>query len=128
MDENIWKKLHVKEGMQYLIRNAPKEFIIPRQCTPMETRLDYIHLFCKSIKELKGALSELSLYRYEDACIWVSYPKKESKLQQDLNRTTLWDVVLLYHLHPVSQISLDETWSAIRLKKNEEGIVYTRLK
>lgn len=126
MDQAIFKKLHVKDGMQYIIRNAPKEFTFPEHAIPMNTQVDYVQLFCENTAELRSMMKELELYDTTQSLIWVAYPKKTSKRYQDLYRDNLWDLVLPFGYHPVSQVSLDTTWSAIRIKVNEENTRYQR--
>ncbi len=51
--------------------------------------------------------------RRDDAA-WIAYPKAK-KLGTDLNRDTLWKA-LPEGIRPVRQISIDDTWSAMRLR------------
>jgi len=60
------------------------------------------------------------------AMFWVSYPKGSSKIKCDINRDIMWDLCIPLGFHPVSLVSLDEKWSAVRMKPNEEGVVYSR--
>jgi hypothetical protein len=54
-----------------------------------------------------------------DGLLWVSYPKKSSKIATDISRDVAWEVMKEFGLQPVFQISIDETWSALRFRPTE---------
>ncbi|MDJ0459924.1 hypothetical protein PUN71_022205 [Arthrobacter sp. NQ7] len=51
----------------------------------------------------------------EDRIAWVAYPKAK-KLGTDLNRDILASEMTARGAEPVRQVSLDETWSALRFR------------
>lgn len=51
--------------------------------------------------------------------LWACYPKGSGKIKYDLNRNTVWDAVALIGLRPVTQIAIDEKWSALRGRDHE---------
>jgi hypothetical protein len=50
--------------------------------------------------------------------LWVAYPKAN---RADINRDTLWPILVEYGLRPIGQVSVDETWSALRFRPDKEG-------
>jgi hypothetical protein len=50
--------------------------------------------------------------------LWIAYPKGN---RSDINRDTLWPIVSEYGMRPVTQVSLDEVWSALRFRPLKEG-------
>jgi hypothetical protein len=50
--------------------------------------------------------------------LWIAYPKGG---RADINRDSLWPIVAEYGLRPISQVALDETWSALRFRPLREG-------
>ncbi len=52
-----------------------------------------------------------------DAILWVAYPKLTSTFAVDLSRDVIRNVAPAYGLDTVSQIAVDENWSALRLKR-----------
>jgi hypothetical protein len=50
--------------------------------------------------------------------IWVAYPKAN---RTDINRDSLWPIVVEYGLRPNGQVALDDTWSALRFRAKKEG-------
>ena len=45
--------------------------------------------------------------------VWFLYPKGG---RADINRDTLWPIVAEYGLRPITQVAVDETWSALRFR------------
>ena len=48
--------------------------------------------------------------------LWVSYPKLSSDQKTDLSREKCREIMQKFSYRPVSQISVDEVWSALRFK------------
>ena len=65
---------------------------------------------------------------FDDARIklWICYPKKTSPQHVDLTRNSVWELGSKYLLRPVSQVSLNNDWSALRLRL--EGTVTPKAK
>ncbi|MFC4766766.1 hypothetical protein [Effusibacillus consociatus] len=54
-------------------------------------------------------------------CISLSIIKMSSKIKTDINRDKLWQLVDgTAGYRPVSQISIDETWSALRFRESDK--------
>ena len=47
-------------------------------------------------------------------------PKQRSKVPTDLNRDILWKIFPNSEWRPVTQISIDEIWSALRFRPKAE--------
>jgi hypothetical protein len=45
--------------------------------------------------------------------LWVLYPKGG---RADVNRDTLWPILAVEGLRPITQVAVDETWSALRFR------------
>ncbi len=52
--------------------------------------------------------------------LWACNPKGLSKVKTELNRDILWAQVGKFGLTGVSLVSLDDTWSAMRLRAREK--------
>lgn len=129
MDITIFAKMRTKPGMTARVFNAPEGY-------PESPALDFtqtqsaafVHLFAESRAQLEASFQEAAdvAVAASDTLFWVSYPKSTGKRRYDINRDSLWDLVLPKGWHPVAQVSLDETWSAVRLRPNEPGKEYAR--
>jgi hypothetical protein len=49
---------------------------------------------------------------------WVAYPKGN---RADINRDTLWPILGEQDMRPVTQVAIDEVWSAMQFRPNREG-------
>ena len=127
MDDAIFKKLKAKRGMAAALLYATPEY--PNYVgfsDAKESKSDFVHLFVISKAELSERFTEATGAIIDGGLLWLSYPKSTKAQKYDINRDSLWDLVIPYGWHPVAQVSLSEKWSAMRLKKNEKGVVYER--
>jgi len=53
----------------------------------------------------------------QTALLWVAYPKLTSSLAADLSRDVIHGLAPRHGLDTVSQIAIDDDWSALRLKR-----------
>ena len=50
--------------------------------------------------------------------LWIAYPKAN---RADINRDSLWPIAAGYGFRPISQVAIDDTWSALRFRLLREG-------
>ena len=79
---------------------------------------DVVLLFVSDRKQLDKALPSLLKKLSKTAIFWLAYPKLTSKLAGDLNRDVIHALAPKHGLDTVSQIAIDDDWSALRLKRN----------
>jgi hypothetical protein len=124
MNEAIVKKLRMAPREKILILGAPKDYLKKLSALPegasLHTTPDgtykFVHLFVKSIEEL-NTLGPVALRAIEyDGLLWISYPKKTSKIKTDINRDQGFESIINEGLEGVTQIAIDETWSALRFR------------
>ena len=127
MDSTIFKKLRAKPGMTASLFYTPSDYPDYEDfSSDKNEKDDFVHLFVTSKAELSERFAEAAEAVTDGGLLWLSYPKSTKTQKYDINRDSLWDLVISYGWHPVAQVSLSETWSAMRLKKNEDGVVYER--
>jgi hypothetical protein len=121
------RKLRIQPGQRLLILNPPPGYVESLGPLPENTQLvdatagevDFCHLFAVDSAQLVELLpTALAACKY-DGLLWISYPKKSSKVASDLSRDVLWELPGETGLRPVTQISIDKTWSALRYRPNE---------
>jgi hypothetical protein len=49
---------------------------------------------------------------------WVAYPKAN---RSDINRDSLWPILAEFGMRPISQVAIDDVWSALRFRALKEG-------
>ncbi len=120
--EAIFKKLKFGMSDQNLIVNAPAEYLAILQESNFDTSPDesktgkygFIQVFAYSQAEMETLVKSVAKAGKHDCLFWACYPKNKGKQKYDLNRDTIWPALGLANLRPVSQIAIDEVWSALR--------------
>ena len=77
--------------------------------------VDIVHLFTKSAAELRKKLADYRKHLRDDATVWVSWPKKASKVPTDITEDVIRDVALPLGLVDVKVCAVDEIWSGLKL-------------
>ena len=75
--------------------------------------------FAADQETLTKVLERISPFDDTMIKLWICYPKKTSPLHVDLSRNGVWELGSKYSLRPVSQISLNNDWSALRLRPEQ---------
>jgi len=114
-------KLGIKSGFNVVFVNAPAGFAdtldFPKDVVVREagrTQLDFVLLFAKSQKELKQKFSLLAARLKPSGMLWVSWPKKTSGVQSDLNENIVRDIGLGKGMVDVKVCAVDEVWSGLK--------------
>jgi hypothetical protein len=124
-DASLIQKLQLKPGKRVAVLHAPPGYLerlgdLPggiQVATGLDGQLDIIQAFFETRQELATAVPALLAALAEGGFIWVSYPKQTSKRGSDLNRGVIRADLAASGLRPVAQIALDDTWSALRFKR-----------
>jgi hypothetical protein len=78
---------------------------------------EVVLLFAGDRAEMDARLPSVLATMRPDAILWLAYPKLTSKRAGDLSRDVIHRAAPEYGLDTVSQIAVDEDWSALRLKR-----------
>ncbi|GHG43207.1 hypothetical protein GCM10012320_07180 [Sinomonas cellulolyticus] len=114
----LWQKLQIRPGMTVAVINAPSD--APAVAGPFEVTDDAgaaaaVVLYVADRDELAARGAAAVRAAHEDRLAWVAYPKAK-KLGTDLNRDILARDMIALGADPVRQVSIDETWSALRFR------------
>ena len=82
-----------------------------------EPPIDAAHIFVTERANLEAQLHRLMPLLGPDGFIWVSWPKKASKVPTDITEDTIREVALPMGLVDVKVCAVDETWSGLKLTK-----------
>ena len=117
------KKLGIKPGWAVHVVAAPGDYA--RLVAPLppdvevDARLsaatDLVHLFTSQKADLARRLKAYRTKLKPDAAIWVSWPKKSSKVPTDVTEDVVREVALPTGLVDTKVAAIDETWSGLRL-------------
>jgi len=118
------KKLGIKPGSRVLFMNEPSNYFTLLGEIPLVERLDrnsssndidFVHLFAKSQEKLFPLLNEFKDRIHKSGVIWVSWPKKASKISTDLSDVNIRKYALSIDLVDVKVCAVDEVWSGLKL-------------
>jgi hypothetical protein len=74
-----------------------------------------IHYFTKQAKDLHKNINSLRNEIEWNGAIWISLPKKSSKIATDINEDIIRDLALANGLVEIKVCAEDETWSGLKL-------------
>lgn len=118
------KKLGLKPGMRVLVVGAPSGYMnslapLPEQVEVSQTlgrTHEFVQLFATKKSEITKSAKRLLQSAAPGAPVWITYPKKTSGVVSDLSREVVWAAMEETGWRPVSQIAIDEVWSALRFR------------
>lgn len=128
MARTMAQKLGIKDGFAVLVIGAPVGCAESLGELPPGASLsnsgdgpfDAIHLFVANKAALDAAWPPSLARLKPGGLMWLAYPKKTSGVETDITRDLGWDVVKAAGWRPVTQVAIDETWSALRFRPEAE--------
>lgn len=117
------KKLGIKPGHRLLVVDPPANYWDLLGELPGEVevkgpssraRLDFVHVFASEARGLRRRLGSLRRRISEDGMVWVSWPKKSSGVETDVDGNVVRRAGLAAGLIDVKVCAVDETWSALK--------------
>ena len=121
------KKLSLKDGMRVCWDGMPESVRaeICAQATDLqlldapEAPIEAAHVFVTERAHLKAKLKQLMPLLTRSGFIWVSWPKKASKVETDITEDVIRQVALPMGLVDVKVCAVDSTWSGLKLTKRK---------
>jgi len=108
-------KLQIKPGQSLAILNPPAGVALPASTVGTEpVTADAVVGFAVRRDDLDQLTAVIGA-ACADRLAWIGYPKA-GKLGTDLNRDRLAQAVAAHGIQPVRQVSIDDTWSALRFR------------
>ncbi|HJT97878.1 MAG TPA: DUF3052 domain-containing protein [Rhodanobacteraceae bacterium] len=118
----VWQKLGLRAESRLLLRNAPSDYAAMvgldaasvNEAGP-RAPFDVAHVFATSAATLAREIESLSRRLGAAGVLWVSWPKKASKVMTDITEDTVRDIALPLGLVDVKVCAVDEVWSGLKL-------------
>jgi predicted SnoaL-like aldol condensation-catalyzing enzyme len=122
------KKLGLKPGMRALVIAAPSGYLKSLAPLPegvviseaMDGTHEFVQFFATRKSDIEKSSTKLLKTAVPGALVWITYPKKTSGVESDLSREAVWAAMEGTGWRPVSQIAIDEVWSALRFRPVED--------
>lgn len=117
------KKLGIKNGFRIRIINQPDHYYqlfkdLPPDLVQVDdtnSKKDFIHYFTKDAKHLQGDIRNLKNEIVSNGMIWISWPKKASRIATDVTEDIIRDIALSNGLVDIKVCAIDDIWSALKL-------------
>lgn len=117
------KKLGIKPGFKILPVYQPEYYYnllegLPKDIENIEYEsdqiADFIHLFVKDPKILLHELPKLKKRLDKNGMLWISWPKKSSKVPTDVDESMVRKSGLKVGLVDIKICAVDEIWSGLK--------------
>jgi len=123
-EKSIAQKMFIKPDSKLLLVSPPDGYLAQLGELPQGTILlddasspvGIIQVFVSNRAELEQQLPRLKELMAPEGMLWVTYYKGTSKVKTDIHRDTINTYAHSIGLQGVAIISIDEDWSALRMK------------
>ena len=117
-------KLGIKPGMQVVLLGAPDaldallaplpEGVTIARSLADGTAVQFLHYFTTQQAQLQADFAALKAALAPAGMLWISWPKRASKVATDLDEHVIRATGLAHGLVDVKVAAVDETWSALK--------------
>lgn len=117
------KKLGIKSGFKIRLINQPDNYFslftdMPDDVEMLITKKikkNMLHYFAKKAKDLQKDMLQLKTEIEPNGIIWISWPKKASKVPTDITEDLIRSLALGNGLVDIKVCAVDDIWSALKL-------------
>lgn len=122
------KKLGFKDSTRLVVLGEPDDYAallgpvpagLERQGAVTRTT-NLVHVFVTRRRELADHLDTLRARLDPDAAVWVSWPKKSSKVPTEVTEDTIREVALPLGFVDIKVCAVSEVWSGLKLTVRKE--------
>ncbi len=120
----LWKKLGYAVGARAWVVGVPGGYMrllaLPPEMKVVwlahpERGIKFVHVFASEAASLQKQLGILRRTIAPDGVVWVSWPKKASKVPTDITEDRIRAVALPMGFVDIKVCAVDETWSGLKL-------------
>ena len=128
MSADVARKLLIRPGSRVLVIEAPDGYLDTLSPLPAGAALaasgegpfDVVQLFARTRAALDAGIAQAIAKAGDDGILWISYPKLASAGASDLSRQAVRDALSGTGWDTVTQVAVDDTWSALRIRPTEK--------
>lgn len=119
----LLKKLGLKPAVNLFVVNAPPEYLawlgeLPPDVVLVPTAAEAVqaaHVFVYERAALKAWLNKLRRQLDPNGFVWVSWPKKASKVPTDITEDIIRELALPLGFVDIKVCAINEVWSGLKL-------------
>ncbi len=114
------KKLGIKPGINIVMRapagyeellDLDTDIVLTKR---LEPKANFIQVFFSSKRRLDNDFEVLAKNLASDGMLWISWPKKTSKMETDLDENLVRKIGLDHGLVDVKIAAIDDDWSGLK--------------
>ncbi len=124
MNKPLEKKLLITGAKRVAFINSPPD--LDRLEGRKDGPVDVLLVFVKSKEDISTVVDQAISSLRPKGVLWFAYPKKSSGIKTDISRDSGWEKLAKNKFVPVTQVAIDETWSALRFKPVDQIPKLTR--
>jgi hypothetical protein len=124
MDKALEKKLLITEAKRVAVINAPSDLV--RFEGRKDGPVDVLLVFVKNKEDVSMLVNQAISSLGSEGVLWFAYPKKSSGIKTDISRDSGWVPLAKSKFVAVTQVAIDDTWSALRFKPIDQIPKLTR--
>ena len=121
-------KLGIKSGSEIHVVNAPQDYFDSIEPLPsgvkvvrrLSSSTDIVHIFTARKNDLSNALQVYRNKIKPAGAVWVSWPKKSSKVPTDVTEDVIREVALPLGFVDIKVCAVSEIWSGLKLVIRKE--------
>jgi len=124
----VWQKLGLAPALRVLVRGAPGDYAALVGCDGATLMLvgaratfDVAHVFATSRAALAREVTALDKRLPDAGVLWVSWPKKASKVATDISEDVVREIALPLGLVDVKVCAIDTVWSGLKLVRRRSA-------
>lgn len=123
----LWQKLGLKPGLRVRLVRAPDDYFSLCGFDAAQVALiarnagncDFAHVFVTQRALLERELPTLIAALASAGMLWISWPKKSSKVPTDISEDTLREIALPLGLVDIKVCAVDAVWSALKFVRRK---------
>ena len=119
--KTVAEKAHIRPGTRIAVLDRVPGIVeslgLPADVTfvdPIDAQL--VFLFVKTRAELEVRMPEGVAALASTAVIWIFFRKGSKAAGLDMNRNSIWAIAERLGMRPIGIVSIDDDWSAFRLR------------
>ncbi|HET9204626.1 MAG TPA: DUF3052 family protein [Burkholderiaceae bacterium] len=122
------KKLGINASTRVALIGAPSEYesllgALPtgaKIAATLSQQTDLVHVFVTRREELAAHLARFRRQLRDDAAVWVSWPKKASKVATTVTEDVIREVALPLGFVDIKVCAVSDVWSGLKLVVRKE--------
>jgi hypothetical protein len=115
-------KLGIKAGTTIVVLGAPRSYPSILGAQPegvtfrsrLSASAEFIHYFARQRTILQAEFPRLSRALIDEGTLWISWPKRTSGVETDLDENVVREIGLGHGLVDVKVCAVDEVWSGLK--------------